>query len=79
MSKIRKALADKFPGDKDLAIFYIEEIKKITQSVNVLDIHSKENFSIEDGKSIRIALAKAIAEIVSEIEIPIVSKFPDLK
>ena len=79
MSKIRKALADKFPGNRDVAKIYMGEIENIRHSVNVLDKLSKENFSINDGKKIRIALAKAIGKIISEVEIPITSKYPDLK
>ena len=79
MSKIRKSLAEKFQGNKDLAEIFIGEVKNITQSINLLDRLSKENFSTEDGKHIRTALAKSIAEIISEIEIPITSKYPDLK
>ena len=79
MSKIRKALADRFPGDKNLARLYLEEVRSIRKSMDAMDRLSKDNFSIEQNKAIRIALAKAMAEIVSDIEIPIATKFPDLK
>ena len=49
MSKIRKSLAEKFQGNKDLAEIFIGEVKNITQSINLLDRLSKENFSTEDG------------------------------
>ena len=79
MSKIRKSLAEKFPGDRNSAKIYMEEIKNIGHSVDVLDRHAKDNFPTQQGNNIRIILVKAIAEIISEIEIPITSKFPDLK
>lgn len=78
MSKFYKQIAKGFPGDKDLGESFIKEIENILKAINALDRLTRQNFSSNEGKPIITALATASAEIISEIEVPIAAKYPDL-
>jgi len=77
--ELYKKIANKFPGNEKLGIIFLREIKQVESVINKLDCTIQENVSIKDGKIIRRALATAFAELHSEIEMPILAKFPNLK
>ena len=70
--------ARKFAGDEPLAIKITAELQTIENSIHNIEDLVKQNMEHSDGVKILRALANSYGEILTEIEMPIKAKFPDI-
>ncbi|WP_426369423.1 hypothetical protein [Pseudocolwellia sp. HL-MZ7] len=79
MTELREKMENFFPGDKDLAVEMLVEIKNVGKSIESLDLMLSKKLDLDDRKYMVKSLITSYAEISASIEIPIYYKFPELK
>ncbi len=79
MSKLREKMENFFPGDKNLAVEMLVEIKNVGKSIESLDLMLSKKLDLDDRKYMVRSLITSYAEISASIETPIYYKFPELK
>lgn len=71
--------AAKFPGDEDLAQQVLTELSKIEKSINNISNMVESNIGKENAKYIKRSISNSYGELMTEVKMPIYTKFPNLK
>lgn len=78
-NNFKKFSAESFYANEDVAKEFYSELMKFKKSLDALESLLDDNYSKEKAMPIYQAMIEVYAIMNTEIEMPILAKFPDIK